>query len=231
VLNVVVANWRSFNEPLEGLVPFMYQDVKGLITIGMGNLIDPISTALGLPFRKRRLPGVANPGGLATRQEIEAEWNLIKRKPELARLGHRACNPLCKLELDGPAIDNLIRTKLQAHDLYMKRHVPSFRDCETWPADAQMGLLSMAWAMGPAFASPPHWPSFRAACQIPDFDAAAENCRMTEAGNPGVVPRNRANKTLFSNAAAVLAGEADGFYQRSVLYYPTMLMKPTTITG
>ena len=226
--NVVATNWRSFNEPLEGLVPFMYQDKLGLITIGMGNLIDPMSAAVGLPFRKRRLPGAANPGTLATRQEIEAEWRLIKGKPELAHKGHRACDPLCKLELDAAAIDNLIRTKLQHNENFLKRQIP-FRDYEDWPADAQMGLHSMAWAMGPGFAS--GWPTFSAACQRLDFDAAAENCRMREAGNPGVVPRNRANKILFSNAGAVLAGETDGFYQRPVLYYPTILIKPITITG
>jgi hypothetical protein len=64
-----------------------------------------------------------------------------------------------------------------------------------------------------------------------DFDAAAENCQMSEAGNPGVAPRNKANKWLFQNAAAVLAGEIDGFYQRPILYYPQVLLKPITITG
>ncbi|HVF90038.1 MAG TPA: hypothetical protein VNH22_08215, partial [Blastocatellia bacterium] len=68
------------------------------------------------------------------------------------------------------------------------------------------------------------------ACNKLDFDAAAENCKISEVGNPGVIPRNKANKRLFQNAAAVLAGEADGFYQRQVLYYPQVLMKPIVIT-
>jgi hypothetical protein len=228
----VAANWRTFNEPFEGVVPFMYQDVKGLITIGMGNLIDPIGLAVGLPFRRRKKPGVANPGTPATRAEIEAEWRLIKSKPELARKGHRACDPLCSLELDATAIDRLITAKLNNNETFLK-HQKWFRDFDSWPADAQMGLLSMAWAMGPGFGAT--WPHFRAACERMDFagtkDSAAENCKMKEAGNPGVVPRNRADKRLFENAAAVLAGEADSFYTRPVLYYPTVLMKPTTITG
>jgi hypothetical protein len=46
---------------------------------------------------------------------------------------------------------------------------------------------------------------------------------MNEAGNPGLIPRNQANFTLFSNAAIVLAGEAQGGLQSSSLYYPRVL--------
>ena len=220
--------FRAFNEPLEGVVRFMYLDIKGLVTIGVGNLIDPISAALGLPFRYKNKPGVLSAGQLASKADIEAEWKLIKGKQDLAQKGHRACEPLTKLELDDAAIDTLINNRLLQNDSFLKRQ-KAFKNFDQWPADAQLGLLSMAWAMGPGFSS--SWPRFSAACEKMDFDAAAENCRMAEAGNPGVVPRNNANKRLFQNAAAVLAGEADGFYQRPTLYYPQVLLKPITITG
>lgn len=220
--------FRAFNEPLEGVVRFMYLDVKGLVTVGVGNLIDPLSAALGLPFRYKNKPGVTNAGQLASKADIEAEWNLIKGKGDLAQKGHRACEPLTKLELDDAAIETLINNRLQQNESFLKRQ-KAFNNFDQWPADAQLGLLSMAWAMGAGFSS--GWPRFSAACEKMDFDAAAENCRMSEAGNPGVAPRNIANKRLFQNAAAVLAGEADGFYQRPTLYYPQVLLKPITITG
>ena len=47
---------------------------------------------------------------------------------------------------------------------------------------------------------------------------------MDAAANPGLVPRNRANFTLFLNAAMVLAGEAHGTFQRAGLYYPRALI-------
>ena len=37
--------FRTFNAPLEGVVKYMYLDIKGLVTIGVGNLIDPINAA------------------------------------------------------------------------------------------------------------------------------------------------------------------------------------------
>lgn len=218
----VSSRFRAFNEPLEGVVKFMYLDIKGLVTIGVGNLIDPIGAALALPFKFK---GTGMP---ASRADIESEWNLLKGKPELAQKGHRACAPLTKLELDDPTIDKLVSTRLQQNEAFLKKQKP-FKEFDKWPADAQLALLSMAWAMGPGFAG--GWPKFSAACEKMDFDAAAENCQMSEAGNPGVAPRNRADKLLFQNAAAVIAGEADGFYERPTLYYPQVLLKPTTITA
>ena len=96
-----------------------------------------------------------------------------------------------------------------------------FQSFDTWPADAQLALLSMAWAMGPG--GPGGFPHFRAGCQALDFKTAAAQCQMNAAGNPGLVPRNQANVTLFSNAAIVLAGEAKGSFQRPTLYYPRVL--------
>ena len=60
-----------------------------------------------------------------------------------------------------------------------------FQKFDEWPADAQLALHSMAWAMGSAFAARGKWPHFRAACAKMDFDLAADNCKMSEAGNPG----------------------------------------------
>ena len=182
----------------------MYLDVKGLVTIGVGNLIDPMSAALALPFRYRNKPGITTVGQPASRADIETEWNLIKNKKDLAQKGHRACEPLTKLELDDTAINTLITNRLLQNESFLKRQ-KAFIEFEKWPADAQLGLLSMAWAMGPGFSF--GWPRFAAVCAKMDFDGAAQNCRMTEVGNPGVIPRNRANKQLFQNAAAVLVGE------------------------
>jgi GH24 family phage-related lysozyme (muramidase) len=215
-------NFRSFNAKYEGTVKFMYVDVKNLVTIGVGNLIDPINIALGLPFKYNSKQG-PKAGTPASRADIEAEWKKIKGAG-LAKKGHTACEPLTKLELDEPTIAQLISDRLQSNVKILKSH-RAFSKFEDWPADAQMGLLSMAWAMGAGFG--PKWPRFSAACDAQDFDQAAENCRMKEDGNPGLVPRNRANRTLFQNAAAVLAGSGDA----NTFYFPICLLKPITITA
>ncbi|MGA2116714.1 MAG: hypothetical protein ABSH56_18395 [Bryobacteraceae bacterium] len=220
MLPSVQSSFRAFTTTFEGSVPYMYLDIKGLVTVAVGNLVDPLEAAQGLPFRFKNRPGVAAPGTPATPDQIAAEWQLLKNDPSLAVKGYTACGPITQLELADDSIESLISDRLTANESFLKRQ-PWFQDFDTWPADAQLGLLSMAWAMGPA--GPGQFPRFSAACKSLGFNGAAAECKMDEAGNPGLIPRNRANFTLFSNAAIVLAGEAQGSFQRSVLYYPRVL--------
>ncbi|MBI4908429.1 MAG: hypothetical protein HY820_32690 [Acidobacteria bacterium] len=193
----VKAQFRAFNEPLEGAIPFMYQDIKGLITVGVGNLIDPAELAMELPFRWKQRPDLAKAGNRATRAEIRSEWNRIKGDTTLAAKGHRACEPLTNLELSNEAIDDLIAGRLADNETKLKAQRP-FKDFDNWPADAQLGLLSMAWAMGPnAFTA---FKKFSAGCAKQDFDIAAAECKMNDEKNPGLVPRNKANLTLFCDS-------------------------------
>jgi len=216
----VQSGFPTFSTKFEGRVPYMYLDVLGLVTVGVGNLVDPVLAAQALPFRFKNRPGIAAPGSAATADQIAAEWQTLKNDPTLKTRGYKACEPITHLELSDDAIDSLIIDRLTKNESFLKRQ-PWFQDFDIWPADAQLGLLSMAWAMGPA--GPGNFPSFRAACQRLDFNTAAAQCKMNEAGNPGVVPRNQANFTLFSNAATVVAGAAQGGLQRANLYYPQVL--------
>jgi hypothetical protein len=190
----------------------MYLDIKGLVTVGVGNLIDPVSAAQGLPFRFK------NTGSPATQDQITSEWTALKSNTALATKGYLVCGPLTQLELSDDDIDSLILSRLTQNENFLKRQ-PWFQSYDTWPADAQLGLLSMAWAMGPA--GPGGFPHFRAACQSLDFNTAAAQCKMDETGNPGLIPRNQANRTLFSNAAVVVANGAG--FQSANLYYPQAL--------
>ena len=216
----VQSQFRAFNEPFEGAIPYMYLDVLGLVTVGVGNLIDPVTVATALPFRFKTKPGIATPGALATKDQITAEWQKLKSNTGLAHQGHLACAPITDLELDQAGIDAVIAQRLAQNESYLKRQ-PPFKDYDTWPADGQLAVLSMAWAMGPAGVVNFH--HLCASCATMDFKTAATQCKMNEQGNPGLIPRNKANCTLLSNAAAVIAGEETLGYRRSTLYYPRAL--------
>lgn len=218
----VKLRFRSFNEPIEGVVPWMYLDIDGYVTVGVGNKIDPVRLATELPFRWKIKPGLKNPGMPASKADITAEWKKIKGDPKLAHQGSLACKGITNLELSDDAINALIGQRLQQNEAYLVKQTP-FKNFEQWPADAQLALLSMAWAMGPG--GPPQFTTMAAACEKLDFGKAAANCRMDETGNPGVVPRNRADKILFENAAAVVATPLNF----SVLYYPAVLPKPAAV--
>jgi hypothetical protein len=236
----VRAAWLDFNRPFEGRLHVMYLDThrddKGnlapLVTTGVGNLIDPVGEALRLPWFHW-----GNPAAPATPDEIRAEWEMIKSHTELAPLGGRAFEAIATLELSDDAIDALCMQKLAGNEALLKAHVAEFATFDTWPADAQMALLSMAWGMGAGFVfgRDSHgqlkvllWPSFRAACDALDFDKAADECRMSEVGNPGVRPRNDANQRLFHNAAVVRRNPDN--YDPSTLYYPAYCLDAIVIT-
>ena len=202
----VQSAWSGFTQPFEGRVHWMYPDIKGLITTGVGNLIDPKSLAMPLPWTHK------STGVRATQDETGSEWDSIKAKsPTLKKSLYTACEAITELRLSDSDIDALVLSKLQANEKVLKGY---FALWDSWPADAQLGVLSMAWGLGGGF--PPQWPKFTAAANSGDWVTAAAECKMSEAGNPGVIKRNVADAALFSNAAAVIANKADP----SVLYYP-----------
>jgi hypothetical protein len=208
-----------FTIPLEGVIPHLYQDVKGLVSCAIGNLVDPISLALPLPFV--RLDGMP-----ATKDEIIEEWNRVKNQPPdafgrtAAQLGYRYAKPITRLRLTPIGIEQVVQTKLNEMDAFIARCFP---DYESWPADAQLGTLSMSWACGPGIFSPSsgraHWPKLTAALLAQDFLTAAVECFMPEERTiSGLRPRNLANRVLFNNAAIALT-----MRDQDLLYYPTDL--------
>lgn len=202
---VVKQSFVAFTSPLEGVVPWLYQDVKGLVSIGIGNLVDPIQLALTLPL-------VRPDGSPATREEIADEWRLVKNFPDAARLGHRATEHATKLRLTREGIGQVVGSKLLYMDRYLATRFPEY---EEWPADAQLGTLSMAWACGPAF----RFPKLEAALRTKDFHEAAVECFMPEEKTiSGLRPRNKANRILYTNAAYATDPE--------VLYFPKVLTAP-----
>jgi hypothetical protein len=189
--SVVRSVWRRFNEPLEGLTDWMYLDVKGLVTTGMGNLIDPVEAA-------QRLTWHTADGAVAAPDAVRHEWSRIKNNLPLAHLGAQAARRVAALHLDEADIEALILDRLD-HDEAILKANPAFADFDDWPADAQLGLLSMGWAMGAGFG--PRFPHFSTACAAGDFATAAQDCAISTAGNPGVARRNAANRQAFLFAA------------------------------
>jgi len=225
----------KFNVPIEGRVTHMYLDINGLVTIGVGNLIDVetgsadkiLTEIKALPFVLKKGANIGKPASPA---DIEAEWKLVKGTQEWKN--HKASQfaGITNLELQEEAIIALALKKADVMEKELKHHA-AFRDFDQWPADAQLGVLSMAWALGTTKLRN-GWPSFNAACQKQDFDAAVKQCEISAVGNSILELRNDENKKLFNNAAAVRASDgknlAENIQQRRTLYYPRTLLKKIT---
>jgi GH24 family phage-related lysozyme (muramidase) len=218
------AAWYDFIRRHEGEVAFMYLDTKGLVTTGIGNLIDPMSLATPLPFQLKAVNKLKAPAGrAATRLEIETEWKFIKNHPQRQKLitgGHRLCEPETDLELSDANRAQLFSRKSTSNERQLRG---AFPDYDWWPADAQLGLMAMAWGLGAGF--PARWPKFSAACKRKDFDAAAADSHISTWRKE----RNDASTRLFTNAARVLANP--DHYTVTTFYYPRILLDAVTITA
>lgn len=200
----------GFTEKFEGAIPWMYLDIKGLVTVAVGNLIDPISLVNGLPFINMK---TLQP---ATKEEIVSEWHVIKSNVQLAKKGHKAAEKFAKLRMTIAGMSDLVNYRLSQNESYLRKRFPKL---DEWPADAQLALFSMAWAMGPAF----KFATLEKALNAGKFDVYDGNgrhlCWMNDTNNAGLRPRNIANVKLFENAAKVMKNNLDV----SVLHYPNVV--------
>ena len=74
-----------------------------------------------------------------------------------------------------------------------------FADFDNFPADAQLGLLSMSWGMGSMF----NFPKFQGFVEAGDWNSAAAECRF-QPDTGTITTRNDRDQQLFGNAAAVI---------------------------
>ena len=202
-----------------GYIGWMFPDVKGLVSTGFGLLLDPVGMALTLPWRRPD-------GALATREEIVADWANVKNHPGAARLGHKSVEHVARLRLDREGMDQAVAGKLRLNEAIL---CGGFQDWDSWPADAQLGAMSMAWAVGPSFWKPTagrcYFPNLTAALRAKDFRTASVECFLPEEKTiSGLRLRNRANRILFTNAAVA---QEEGLDPEE-LFYPRSLAEADT---
>jgi peptidoglycan hydrolase-like protein with peptidoglycan-binding domain len=200
----------SFSREFEGYVNHMYLDVKGYVTTGIGNLINDVNSVASLPWR------VGLGGPKASLAEILEHWNYLRSRQDLKELHYKyswgAFNQRFRhvLTLDDESIDDLVEKKLLANAAHAAKQWNNF---PFWPADAQLAVASMYWALGSLTKFPncarlvakEDWLACAAGAPAKTTDkgwqAASYACKIKEEGNAGVIPRNKANVMLFRNAA------------------------------
>src|SRR6202171_5609902 len=112
----------AFMDKFEGKLPWMYLDqakkqpghAENLVTTARGNLIDPITAALNLPWKQAFTGG--NFGALATRDQVVAEWVLVKALQSMADRGGGAFSKVTTLRLAPEDMDELLFQKLAENE-------------------------------------------------------------------------------------------------------------------
>jgi GH24 family phage-related lysozyme (muramidase) len=219
-MRISFEQYHQFSAPLEGRVPKMYCDVFGYITTGVGNLINTLPEALALPW-------LLADGSEASPVDIKADFDLCRANATAwAKLKWTVYAKHLRCHLAEEAIDDLVKRVLAKNEEYYRKRWPNYDDA--FPADAQLAINSMGWALGPAFYV--KFSNLARCIEREDWAGAAASCKIRDGldtpqksdDNLGIVPRNQHNKLLFTNAQTVKEQHLDP----AVLYWPNVARAP-----
>lgn len=189
-----LAMWLDLTRDLEGVCPWLYLDVKGYVTIGIGNKVDPVGDlwTAGLDFRMGSRS--------ATDEEVWEAWARVKSRQDWKKRGGKCFASLTAPRATAESIDRLVSRTASRMFASLAGYFP---ELPGWPDSAQVAIMLMAWALGEHF--PATWPKFSAACRRLDFAAAAAESHMNEENqNPSFHRRNQLVHDRFIAAAAAL---------------------------
>lgn len=216
----LASQWQTITGKFEGAgLNYMYTDGIGCVTTGYGNLIDCAATnssgkvdCTGCstpPVSATSLGWLRNSTGvLASPTEVVGEWQTVKNGG--AKYASTNAAKVTTLHLSADTIQTLFNSVTASDEAAIRKFIPKY---DSLPADAQLALLSMAWAEGTAGLA-----SFKTLVNAvnaspPDFNTAANESHMQ---GVGIDARNAMDKLAFQNAAVVLQKNLDP----SALYWP-----------
>ncbi|MGV8073231.1 MAG: hypothetical protein AB2L11_01525 [Syntrophobacteraceae bacterium] len=205
----VLERLRVVLSHFEGVVTWMYMDVKSLVSTGVGFLME---------YHRDAGPGHPNVGHNwpwnGTREEFDAAWNQVKAHPEL---------------ISGSGLAFAGVTTLRLTEAWVRQHFSDIadgkvaeykkwdemKDFDSFPLDAQLGIMVLAWG-----ALKREW-NFTKAVGRRDWRTAGRESLLDEF----TLERKAALRKMFTNAAVVddYVGAGSHRYSRSTLYYPAAL--------
>ena len=198
----VVNSFIPWSGPFEGpLLTYPYTDVDGWVTTGTGNMIDA-----GAPGQQKGVncgKGTGAPCGQATPTakalampwtggSIATDWAAIKAA--WPGVQSTACKGITSARLPQDYLVTMAMDQMKANERDVLKLVPGFAEV---PADGQLALHSMMWAMGSGALGT--FKTLLGAVNSGDYMTAAAQSHMH---GDGIDMRNLANKLLFTNAAS-----------------------------
>jgi len=197
----VIAAWKQWNVKNEGWTTFPYADSLGLITFGMGNLINSPTAMAQYDWR--------NPDGTKTSyQDIVNAWHAVKNAyPGVQSVN---CASLTKIRVSDAEIQRAVDMAIVSAETELLKSFPGLLDM---PADEQASILSKAWAMGDAFVTVHGFVNFQKLVNAGQYQDAIVAGVYKGAGTQG---RQAQEKIAQQNAQIVRDQNLDP----DILYWP-----------
>ncbi len=125
----------------ELFVPYMYKDENEFVTVGIGTLLEDAQEAKDLPFVER---GTNKPAH--DNHKINA-FNKVKNSPISGQAGHLKFKPVTNIVISEADAVTQAWKDIQAFtdELKLQRF---FREFDTFPVTAKMGLLDIIYTLG-----------------------------------------------------------------------------------
>ena len=222
--NSVIDAFVKVQTPWEGVESNMYTDSLGLVTTAIGYLIDSNNNKTPMADMNGYGPALVIPWvhksdeQPATQAEIIQDWQTVKSAHKASGT-YDAPNDrkITQLKISPLVIQDLTASRMADNEKYLLQSLGFAQ----FPADAQMAIHGMAWAMGGAFIPKDGFHTFADAANRGDWVAAKANSSFK-----GEAPQRKAGQDkMFDNAAAVAAGKLDP----DKFWYPESA--PTTRVG
>lgn len=167
----------------EGFTTWLYLDTRGLVTVGIGNLLRDVQACRALPWQVD--------GRQAATAEVDAAWTAVRaQQPARAASSYASAT---RIRLTQGEVLALAERRLTGEFLPgLRRLYPGW---DTFPAPAQRALLDMAWNLG--LGGLAKFRHLAGAVSARDWAAAARSCgRITSRPE-----RNEFTRQLFRDAA------------------------------
>jgi GH24 family phage-related lysozyme (muramidase) len=176
-------------EGFEGIVPWMYLDTRGFVTVGVGEMLANAARAQSLGF----VDANSQPVGADV---ILAEYNRVSAlsRGQVSGFYRAPTSPV----LPHPQIDSLLRDHLTFFDGQLNQRFSAYSN---FPDPAKLGLLDMIFNLGVTglFKG---FPTFMGFVQNQDWANAATQCHR----NGPNAERNDWTKQQFLDAAEAVSG-------------------------
>ena len=198
----------------EGYVRSMYLDKLGLLTTGRGNRLPNPESANSLNGARLMWEKI-NGGGPATPEEVKQEWNRVNAVTTSHAIAYERIGGgnfikegikagIVTLQLTKASVDQVFDAALKALEDTVKT-TAGFANFDKipggFPADAELGILSLVWAAGAGALSQPWLADFSRSCAAGRWgDIASQKQYKWSQIRPG---RDAALQQVFQKAQLV----------------------------
>jgi hypothetical protein len=158
----------------EGEIRYLYLDVKGFVTIGIGCRAS-LEQAEEMQFVYREddvtkagtaQTVVARKGDVASKAAIAEDYNVVEQHQELRKNPYKT---FTKLDLTRDALDTLLGQRIATFEAALRKR---FSDFDSFPVPAQLALLDLSFNVGRLGG----FPSLVKAAKQHDWLTASKQC-------------------------------------------------------